>query len=81
MKIYTKETNNKQKLKKPMIAFKQKKMLAVDENGKRLATLFDLEYMVVSPYAKKLLADRGYSTDWAEWDQNDCMTKLLEDFE
>ncbi len=78
MKIYKEE---KQKLKKPLIRFAEKKMRAVDENGIQISTLIDFENCTFIEMAKQCLDEEGYSTDWAEWDNEGRMIKLLEDFE
>ncbi len=79
MKIYREKA--KQELKKPQIRFIEKYMHLVDENGNWIATAIDFKDCTFSPNTKSCLEKKGYSTDWAEWDDYGRMTELLEDFE
>jgi hypothetical protein len=81
MKIYRKSEETKQELKKPQIRLVDKRLYAISENGQHICILVDFRDCTFPPSAKLRLVAEMYSTDWAEWDNEGRMTKLLEDFE
>lgn len=81
MKIYRKPEEAKQELKKPLFRFVDKEMTAVDERGIHICTIVNFASCKFTGKAKECLDRDGYFTDWAEWDNEGRMIKLLEDFE
>lgn len=81
MKIFKTGIKKAKEKKKPQVYLENKRMLAVDEKGDRVAVLIDFENCTFTGLAKKVLESEGYSTDWAKWDDEGRMVKLLENFE
>ena len=79
MKIFKKE--NKRELKKPLVFLANKRMYATRDNGLYICTLVCFENCTFARGAKECLEGEGYSTDWASWDDEGRMVKLLEGFE
>lgn len=67
---------------KPRIEFVGKEMIAVSPGGEiYICTIVNFGSCKFTGKARECLERSGYSTDWAEWDDEGRMVKLLEDFE
>jgi len=81
MKVF----NGEEKEAKPKdvaVVLRGRELLAVDaETGEFIIRLYNFRYMHAEGYASMCLKVDGYRTDFATWDKEGQMTKLLEDFE
>ena len=81
MKVWN-SRDKEDKLKDVAIALHDKSLVAVDaETGEIVAYLYNFGIMLTIELAKRALDRNGYRTDFAEWDDNGRMTKLLEPFD
>lgn len=67
-------------LKEPFVRLKGKELQVVDSEGCWVVTLYDFEDMRACPALGKLELE-GFRTDFAEWDYEGKMVKLLEPFD
>jgi hypothetical protein len=79
MKVF--KRGKEEKKEKPQIEFVGKEMTAVDECGMYICTIVDFGSCKFIGKTRECLERDGYSTDWAKWDEDGRMIKLLEDFE
>jgi len=82
MKVCNSKDKEEKTLKDVAIDLRDKHLVAVNvESGEHAAFLYDFVLMGTVRYAKSALELDGYRTDFAEWDDNGRMTKLLEPFD
>jgi len=81
MKVWNSK-DKKDKLKDVAVDLREYSLVAFDaEGGKHVAFLYDFITMRTVRNAKDALDRSGYRTDFADWDVDGRMTKLLEPFE
>ena len=84
IKVYNECKDKEETLPQPQLRLevngnKEINIDAVDDNGKRIATIWTVYFNSETVFhidAKKALEREKHSTDWAEWDEDGKFIKL-----
>jgi len=82
MKVWNGKDKKEKQLKDVAVDLRERRLVAVDaETGDHVASLYNFRAMAPFWGAREALKEEGYRSDFADWDVDGRMTKLLEPFE